>query len=287
MLKNAKLIIWDESTMASKFALQVVNSLLQEIMQTDVLFGGKTFLLGGNFRQTLSVVPHGSRSVIVESSIKFFTCWDAFHLLRLHQNIRSVEPAYSDWILKMGNGEMLDSDGLPQDVIEIPKEIIATSIVEEIFGISLESFDTTKALSCRAILCPENDDALKINNIVSNIITGEETTYLSVDDADCAIGEDRVNYPVEYLNTLHPSGMPPHELILKKGCIIMLLRNLNSKRGLCNGTRLIATKLSKNLIVAEVLTGSAQGETLFIPRIELAQSVNDDLPFTLRRRQFP
>ena len=35
-----------------------------------------------------------------------------------------------------------------------------------------------------------------------------------------------------------------------------------------------------------MLTGSAKGDTVFIPRIDLAPT-NTNLPFTLRRRQFP
>ena len=42
----------------------------------------------------------------------------------------------------------------------------------------------------------------------------------------------------EFLNSLTPNGMPVHNLNLKVGAIVMLLRNLNVKRGLCNGTRL-------------------------------------------------
>ena len=45
--------------------------------------------------------------------------------------------------------------------------------------------------------------------------------------------------PPEYLHTLLPPGLPPHTLVLKRGIPIMLLRNLNPYRGLCNGTRLI------------------------------------------------
>jgi len=48
---------------------------------------------------------------------------------------------------------------------------------------------------------------------------------------------------VEYLNTLLPSGLPPHRLTLKIGGPTMLLRNISNKRGLANGTRLIVRKI--------------------------------------------
>ncbi|XP_021953017.1 ATP-dependent DNA helicase PIF1-like [Folsomia candida] len=80
--------------------------------------------------------------------------------------------------------------------------------------------------------------------------------------------------------------MPPHSLHLKVGAIIMLLRNLNTKRGLCNGTRLIVKELKPNLIIAEVISGTANGRFVFIPRIDLAH-ITPDLPFVLHRRQFP
>jgi ATP-dependent DNA helicase PIF1 len=44
------------------------------------------------------------------------------------------------------------------------------------------------------------------------------------------------------------------------------LRNLNSPR-LCNGTRLLVTSLTKNIIEAEISTGCAKGEKIFLPKI--------------------
>uniref|UniRef100_A0A0A9D642 DNA helicase Pif1-like 2B domain-containing protein n=1 Tax=Arundo donax TaxID=35708 RepID=A0A0A9D642_ARUDO len=51
-------------------------------------------------------------------------------------------------------------------------------------------------------------------------------------------------YPTEFLNTIHVSGLPNHHLQLKVGVPIVLLRNLDPSKGLCNGTRLIVTQLS-------------------------------------------
>ena len=51
--------------------------------------------------------------------------------------------------------------------------------------------------------------------------------------------EENHHFPAEYINSLTPSGMPPHELKLKIGATVILLRNLNSAKGQCNGTRAI------------------------------------------------
>ena len=74
-------------------------------------------------------------------------------------------------------------------------------------------------------------------------------TYLSTDSIEDEDSEDRQNYPIEFLNSLTPSGMPVHKMILKIGALVMLLRNLNTKLGLCSGTRLIIKDLKPNLII--------------------------------------
>jgi hypothetical protein len=60
-------------------------------MQSSHPFGNKTILLGGDFRQTLPVVPHANRSVIIESNIQFNTTWTNFELLHLIDNVRSED----------------------------------------------------------------------------------------------------------------------------------------------------------------------------------------------------
>lgn len=70
------------------------------------------------------------------------------------------------------------------------------------------------------------------------------------------------------------------------GAPFMLLRNLNQKKGLCNGTCLIVLYLGEHVIRGEIVTGSHIGHKVDLPRIILSESVTKH-PFTLERRQFP
>ena len=90
------------------------------------------------------------------------------------------------------------------------------------------------------IFAPKNEHVDFLNNkILTKIIPGEETTFKSIDSVFCDDPDEAQNFPTEYLNSLTPSGMPPHNLKLKIGATVMLLRNLNASNGQCNGTRAI------------------------------------------------
>ena len=108
--------------------------------------------------------------------------------------------------------------------------------------------------------------------------------YFSADSSGTNAGDTIV--PTEYLNSLIPSGLPPHKLRLFIGSSIMRLRNLNANQGLCNETRLNCFDLLQTVIHAEILTGRFAKKQVFIPRITLIPS-EQDYPFVFRRRQFP
>ncbi|KAK6160522.1 hypothetical protein DH2020_003903 [Rehmannia glutinosa] len=91
---------------------------------------------------------------------------------------------------------------------------------------------------------------------------------------------------IEFLNGIKCSGVPNHELHLKVGTPVMLLRNIDYSIGLCNGTRLVITRLGKHVLESKILTGANAGHKVLIPRMTLTPS-DLRIPFKFQRRQFP
>ncbi|GKF14902.1 DNA helicase [Tanacetum coccineum] len=56
LIKETSLIIWDEAPMNDRRCFETLDRTLRDILnKPDALFGGKTVMLGGDFRQTLPV----------------------------------------------------------------------------------------------------------------------------------------------------------------------------------------------------------------------------------------
>uniref|UniRef100_A0A0L8GR46 DNA helicase Pif1-like 2B domain-containing protein n=1 Tax=Octopus bimaculoides TaxID=37653 RepID=A0A0L8GR46_OCTBM len=72
--------------------------------------------------------------------------------------------------------------------------------------------------------------------------------------ASCNNEEEIQNYPFEFINSLTPSGIPPHRLNLKVGAIVMLLRDLSISQGLCNGTSMKVQRLHEHCVEASLVT---------------------------------
>ncbi|KMQ87709.1 atp-dependent dna helicase pif1-like protein [Lasius niger] len=194
------------------------------------------------------------------------------------------EKEFANWLL-LGDGKLSNTDGLHIDTIEIPQDFITKgSLITKIFGYTI-TMKQVQDNPDRAILCPKNEDTFKINDEILGLMEGEEKEYLSIDSIVSDDPQEQLNFPTEFLNSMTPSGMPVHRLKIKVSATIILLRNLNTKKGLCNGTRFIVTDLKPNLIYAEVLTGPAQSQIIFLPKINFLPN-DSELPFKLKQRQF-
>ncbi|XP_076910871.1 uncharacterized protein LOC143568656 [Bidens hawaiensis] len=96
---------------------------------------------------------------------------------------------------------------------------------------------------------------------------------------------DPTLYSTELLNGLKIPGLPNHQLKLKVGVPVMLLRNIDQKKGLCNGTRLQVVSLGVRVIEVKILSRANNGERISIPRITLTPS-DKNIAFKFTRRQY-
>jgi len=135
-------------------------------------------------------------------------------------------------------------------------------------------------------LSPKNANVTELNLKILELIPGDDILYMSIDNMISDDPNDAIDFPVEFLHAQSPSGMPPHLLKLKVGAFIMLLRNLNPKKGLLNGTRLIVQSLHRNCIKEEIISGNNKGEVVCIPRIIDLEPSESSLPSRMKR-QFP
>jgi PIF1-like helicase/Helitron helicase-like domain at N-terminus len=290
ILEICELIVWDECTMAHRYALEALNNTLQDLRGNGKNMGGIVVLLAGDFRQTLPVIQKGTMADELKACLKSSYLWRHVKSLTLSTNMRvhlqgNVSAGqFAEQLLAIGNGKipvdpangLISISGNFCNVVGSVEELKSS-----VFPNIRTHFKDHKWLCERAILAPKNVNVNAINLQIQEQLPGETTLYKSIDtvtDADAA-----VQYPIEFLNSLEPSGMPPHNLRLKIGSSIMLLRNLDAPR-LCNGIRLCVKTLMPHVIEATIMTGCAKGEDVFIPRIPLLPS---DMPFEFKRLQFP
>ncbi|XP_058741129.1 uncharacterized protein LOC131613479 [Vicia villosa] len=227
LLKVTNLIIWDEAPMANKFCFEALDKSLKDIMDDDkvaskIIFGGKVVVFGGDFRQILPVVPRGTRSDIVHSTINASYIWDHYKVLKLTKNARlraGTNPTnaakihwFSEWILQFGDcntclsqfilkygGKILgyDKDGKISEPnagyaeICIPHELLLAKfddpiemIVKSTYPNILENYTNSTFLQSRAILASTIEIVDEINDYIINLLPGDAKEFLSSDSID-------------------------------------------------------------------------------------------------------
>jgi hypothetical protein len=296
LIRQTKLILWDEAPMTNKFAFEVVDRTLRDLTNRNEPFGGIVFIMSGDFRQVLPVIRWGSHADIVFASIKNSYLWEFVEVFRLSKNMRADDAiaahpdlgnrTFADWLLCLGNNEL---ETINEDYIKCPDMMKLLPADTRAMAVAIypqlhKGQVTNEYLRECAILAPRNKEVSLINMMVLNYFPGAQVDFLSADFVEDM--EVANTYPFEFLNTLEVSGMLSHKLSFKIGAPVMLLRNLAPLTGLCNGTRLIIRRFTMQVVEAEIITGKGVGNVAFIPRIKFI-SDNSGLPFTFARKQFP
>ena len=115
-------------------------------------------------------------------------------------------------LLDIGNGQLpfVSPNG---DVALNCGQICGTleELEERVFPQIARNYKDLNWLSERAILAPKNVAVEKGNEAIVRKLPPEEKVYSSIDSVES--DDESVSYPTEFLNSLEPSGMPPHNLI--------------------------------------------------------------------------
>ena len=188
---------------------------------------------------------------------------------------------HAEWLLSIGNGT---AEMRTQNLIEIPQKMVCHTVEmleDKVYDNFLQNYTNPKYLEDRAIMSCTNDTIQERNFEMVKRLPGDLVVSKSRDT--CMEPEHQVMYDSDVLNRTNTSGIPPHRLALKKGACIILIKNLNVKKGHCNGTRYIIEDLTTRIILARRLS---DGEQYMIPRIPMI-SRESDFPVSFKRVQFP
>ncbi|KAG6617013.1 helitron helicase-like protein [Phytophthora cinnamomi] len=220
LIERASLVIWDEAPMTHRHAFEAVDRSLRDIMGNDQEpFGGKVFVLSGDFRQILPVVVRGTPAETIDACLKSSTLWRHFKQLHLTENMRVQSAsnestaaelaAFSEFLLQVGEGRHEVNRSLGRDFVKIPRDMLIDNVYEEGDDIEDEEITpgavprglkniidkmyadindpevaTDEYFANRTILTTTNAVVHRINQAVSERLSEEAREYLSVDSVD-------------------------------------------------------------------------------------------------------
>ncbi|KAG5235410.1 ATP-dependent DNA helicase [Salix suchowensis] len=128
--------------MNNRYCFEALDKSLRDILaQTNSSnhnqpFGGKSILLGGDFRQILPVIPGGTKEDIINASLSSSPIWPKFKIMLLKQNMRLSIDAMVSAIYPNIELPTLEPSYFKERAIVTPKNITATEINNFILGVT-------------------------------------------------------------------------------------------------------------------------------------------------------
>ncbi|XP_013705030.1 uncharacterized protein LOC106408889 [Brassica napus] len=193
--------------------------------------------------------------------------------------VNQDEKEFFDWLLKVGEGrpeseEDNEDDGYHEQMINIDPSLVQETkdeslkqVVDAAYG-DINQIEASQSFyTDKAILTPQNDTVDEINAYTISKTDGESKDYYNYDSFEVSETQSNQNdtlYAIEYLNSMEFPGLPSHKLTLQVGAPIMLMRNINQTKRLCNGTRMILTHIGKRVLEEDIITGSHIGNEVFV-----------------------
>jgi len=149
-----------------------------------------------------------------------------------------------------------------------------------------DKVDSHKALVERAIMAFCNHTVDDFNNLLVERMPGAEHSFEAANYRD--IGENAAvaePFAVEYLQSISLALLLASCLQLKICEPIILLGNLGSCEGRCNGMGMRVLGIRRNCMEVAIIGKRFDGKVCLLPRIKLTTS-KEELPFILQQTHF-
>jgi hypothetical protein len=235
----------------------------------------------------LFVVSRDNREAIVDANIQQRFLWSRFRQLILRQNMRVrhevANQFFANWIERMFYKFTF------YDRIELSRKISQMNDLREFVNtiffanLMMNTHHDFFSFNSRMILIMHNDTIKLLNDMILRLLQNEMHTLNVVNSI---IDESRDDEMLaKFLRTLKTSFLSLSQLCLKIKALVMLLRNLYSKKNLCNEIRLMITRISRRILKTRILNEELDKEIRLISRIDLF-STKEELSWIVRRKQF-
>ncbi|MBW0537276.1 hypothetical protein O181_076991 [Austropuccinia psidii MF-1] len=289
---------------ATPICFRAVDCSLKDLRKSERPFGGISVLFSGDSRQILPIVKNGNIYDQAVACLKKSYVWRLLTQYSLTQNLWCeagsgiVSKGANDfaiWLQQLGNGALQQWD----------IEKVKLSHLKFQFSKSLDSLkhelttfvygDLDKVLSrgtrqmvmecfeCGGVVTPLNLSVHDINSLILERQTSRKYVSRSI---DVCHENSLYDVPVEVLNSIQVPGFPRHKIDLKQMTPVILLRNLNIAKGLCNGTTLLVCEIRPHVLVCTFISGWNKGNTGLLRKIKLHHEEDKRDGFCFSRYQF-
>lgn len=301
LIRKSDLIIWDELPMTHRYCVEALDRTLQDLMKNNTIFGGKTILFSGDWRQTGPIVKNGTATDTIDAAFISSPLWKDVHRMKLSKSQRDKnDPPYAAFVRAMGDGSHPTKLHQGSELIALNNHNdedesnhfqlkFTTEFADLIRFVYPDVTEQSRTWNKRAILATTNNAIDRSNETISDKRPGNHCSFYS---SDSLITDESSSHTAfaspEHLNQLNVQGVPPHELKLKTDGLAMITRNLNFSEGLVNGQKCVVLAVSPNsrVIQVELLTDETPRPIVLIPRIGFRAKVGRN-GISFMRVQFP
>ena len=246
LFKNVKLFITDEISMVNNVNIVYVHRRLGEIFnQSSNLMGGQNFVCLGDLLQ-LSPIMHGpcfkdlglaERKLI--NGVFDVNLWHGITYDELTNNVRQQnDPRFAKLLLDVRVGFIEEEDErwllgkCAFKFTQVKEEDRRKEIAKFIHSEMIENRNYT-------ILVPTNSTATKLNQAMLEILPAKVYSFIAIDQ----LFGNKPNFDENLKKRVAKLDSDPRQtaglesvLHIKIGCKVMLRRNLDVSKGLCNGS---------------------------------------------------